>query len=54
MEFLELCLAHRKHYIGVLAITFYLAARGLSFDMWDLSSLTRDGTQAPSIESAKS
>ena len=44
----------RKHYIGVLAITFYLAARGLSFDMWDLSSLTRDGTQAPSIESAKS
>ena len=54
MEFLELCLAHRKHYIGVLAITFYLAAPGLSFDMWDLSSLTRDGTQAPSIESAKS
>ena len=54
MEFPELCLAHRKHYIGVLAIIFYLVAPGLSFDMWDLSFLTRDGTQAPSIDSAKS
>ena len=35
-------------------IIFYLTSPGLSFNMWDLSFLTRDGTQAPGIESAKS
>ena len=57
MEFLEPSPAHRKHCVGVLLlffIIFYLTSPGLSFNMWDLSFLTRDGTQAPGIDSAKS
>ena len=33
----------------ILFIYLFLAVLGLSCSMWDLSSLTRDGTQVPCI-----